>query len=367
MQNGGHCQPAIYSNPPHIAAFELRNYANIDSTRKKHRIQCDFKALSSCHAYMTDELFAGAVAEVALLRTLAPDIAELVSVVTAESTDPSLEDLRVPNAKGAVLQKCAASLWPYKLVAGLLERLLELNSKASPSAFSFNLQTTTPATHLQHLPDGTWIVHTPRGQLATPEILLATNAYTSHLLPSFSDLIVPVRGQMSALLPPAAVSPRQNAPITAPLSLSYGFVGNGKQNINQDDYLIQRAFPNPSQHGGPTPQGELLFGGGRSYAPGAGIGISDDSALDAPTASYLRHELNRVLDVRNGGQALQATHEWSGIMGFSRDGRPWVGEVLGERGLWLCAGFTGHGMPNASLCAKAVVGLMTGMGAAEVD
>jgi hypothetical protein len=43
----------------------------------------------------------------------------------------------------------------------------------------------------------------------------------------------------------------------------------------------------------------------------------------------------------------------------SRDGNPWVGAVPSHpRGLFLCAAYTGHGMPNATLCAKAVVEMM---------
>ncbi len=41
---------------------------------------------------------------------------------------------------------------------------------------------------------------------------------------------------------------------------------------------------------------------------------------------------------------------WSGIMGFSEDGFPWVGpvseEVGGGRGQWICAGYTGEGTQN---------------------
>ncbi|KAF7908281.1 uncharacterized protein EAF01_004036 [Botrytis porri] len=51
-------------------------------------------------------------------------------------------------------------------------------------------------------------------------------------------------------------------------------------------------------------------------------------------------------------------------MGFSRDNWPWVGNASeklgGGAGLYVCAGFTGHGMPTARLSAKAAVGLMMG-------
>ena len=109
-----------------------------------------------------------------------------------------------------------------------------------------------------------------------------------------------------------------------------------------------------------------MFGGGRSYAAGAGVGVSDDSEIDPPAAKYLRQELSKVLDLKNEGRELEASYEWSGIMGYSRDENPWVGEVSeglglgGGEGLWVCAGFTGHGMPNTCLSAKAAANMMMG-------
>ena len=53
-------------------------------------------------------------------------------------------------------------------------------------------------------------------------------------------------------------------------------------------------------------------------------------------------------------------------MGYSRDEKPWVGEVSDElglgggKGLWVCAGYTGHGMPNTCLSGKAAADMMMG-------
>ena len=56
-----------------------------------------------------------------------------------------------------------------------------------------------------------------------------------------------------------------------------------------------------------------------------------------------------------GLEELEAEYSWSGIMGYSRDSRPWVGEMPGMRGVFVAAGYTGHGMPNGPMCARAVV------------
>jgi hypothetical protein len=47
-------------------------------------------------------------------------------------------------------------------------------------------------------------------------------------------------------------------------------------------------------------------------------------------------------------------------MGYSRDDHPWVGKVPEKQGLWLAGGYTGHGMPNGTLCGKAVVDMVLG-------
>jgi len=119
-----------------------------------------------------------------------------------------------------------------------------------------------------------------------------------------------------------------------------------------DDYLVQR----PDEF-----SAHLMFGGGRSYGPS--LGISDDGEVDENVAKYLRTALPRLLlpgEGKEGEEELKATHEWTGIMGFSRDNLPWVGEVPGHEGVFVAAGYTGHGMPNAWLCGKSVATMVLG-------
>jgi glycine/D-amino acid oxidase-like deaminating enzyme len=274
-------------------------------------------------------------------------------------------------------QAKAASLWPYKLVCWVLEDLLTRFGFADGEGrVGFNLQTNTPVTHLQRLDSSssspsespsTWVVHTPRGQVAARHVLLASNAHTSYLLPSFSDLIVPVRGQVTALVP-------KDGEPAPELTHTYVFLAEPlDERHNLDDYLVQR----------PAPTRELIFGGGRDFSSGPTVGVSNDDETDPGTSKHLRSILAQVLDLGDEGKGevedkeMDATYEWTGIMGFSRDGNPWVGPVpesmggdvgsAGDRGLWICAGYTGHGMPQAALCAKAVVDTMAGASIEDVD
>jgi hypothetical protein len=93
------------------------------------------------------------------------------------------------------------------------------------------------------------------------------------------------------------------------------------------------------------------------------IGVSDDSVIDTDSAAYLRRSLLKILELdgeTDGLNELSAAAEWTGIMGYSRDDHPWVGKVPDHEGLWLCGGYTGHGMPNGTLCGKAVVDMVLG-------
>ncbi|KAI6092034.1 FAD dependent oxidoreductase [Hypoxylon rubiginosum] len=408
-RNGGHCQPAIYAAEAHIASFELRNFSYLKNLVEEFSIPCDWRSTSGVHAFYSASLFAVVRNEVRHLADEYPDLAANVAVVTkgddddgkglsgtpsylleGERRELTLEGLRVPHAEGAVVQWNAASLWPYKLVAFVLERLLAANG--GDGGGSFNLQTNTPATGLStssppanlSSPGGSnsnnnsnssspiWTVHTPRGTVSAPKVLLATNGYTSHLLPSFSDLIVPTQGQVSALKPPEEPATPSDPPLD--IGHTYYIMGEPDNAMERDDYLVQR----------PPPSAELIYGGGRRHAKGRGVGVWDDSAVDESVAWYLRGELGSVLDLslhgKTGGkqtakkQDLEPTYEWTGIMGYSRDGHPWVGPVpasLGgggdDGGLYVCAGYTGHGMPNAVLSAKAAVDMMYDGEGAEID
>jgi len=338
-RNGGHCQPLLFDRSPEVAEFEIKNVATVRSYIQENNIACEWRDVSGCRTFWTEEAMREAEQAIAHLQKTAPDIARRVTLLKDKE---ALEAHRIaPDCVGAAVSEGAASLWPYKLVAYTLEKLVKHGC--------INLQTTTPVSAITPSAPGQSTLHTPRGTITTPTVLLATNGYTSALLPHFADLIVPVRGEMSALLPPT------NASL---LPDSYGMVAALGQPASNDDYLVQRPL-----EGVPNPKGHLMFGGGRAAGTLPSLGESDDSVVDPGTATYLKRALLRLLrlDGETAGLAeLTAAAVWTGIMGYSRDNHPWVGNVPGQHGLWLCAGYTGHGMPNGTLCAKAVVDMLLG-------
>ena len=324
----------------------MKNVHEVRSYIQKNDIPCEWRDVSGCRSFWTEEVMKEAEKEIAHLRTIAPELADHVTIIRDKA---ELAKHRVaPDAVGATLSAGAASLWPYKLVAFTLEQLVKSGH--------LNLQTNTPVTEITSTSTDTNVtthaLHTPRGTITTKTVILATNAYTSHLIPHFADLIVPVRGEMSALVPP---------PHSTILPDSHGMVAALGQPANNDDYLVQRPYADV-----PNPGGHLMFGGGRGAGDESSVGVCDDSVIDAGSAAYLRRALLSILALdgdTHGLSELEAVAQWTGIMGYSRDNHPWVGAVPGLGGVWLAGGYTGHGMPNTTLCGKAVVEMV--LGAAE--
>ncbi|CZR67456.1 uncharacterized protein PAC_17355 [Phialocephala subalpina] len=193
------------------------------------------------------------------------------------------------------------------------------------------------------------VVHGYMSQSLFEEVL---SEYKSHLQsdPSISELIMVV------------------TPSSTNLSLSDLRVSN-----SQEKRSSRRLSRSTALHFLRHRRGELIFGGGRAYTANASLGVSDGSSIDLLAAAYIRREISKEPDLHNGGEVFKVNYKWSGIIGFSKDDRPWVGELTedlglsgGERFVDLCCVY-GHGMPNAFLDTKAVVELMIGRKDEEVD
>jgi glycine/D-amino acid oxidase-like deaminating enzyme len=147
-------------------------------------------------------------------------------------------------------------------------------------------------------------------------VVLATNAYTPLLLPQVA--IQPRRAQMLAGGPDAARL------CDLPTYSHFG-------------YRYWRQLPT----------GEVLVGGWRDTAYDIEVGY--DERPTEPIQAHLEAQLKRM------GAEAAVTHRWAGTMGFTETGLPLVGPVEGMPGVYLCAGFNGHGMGFAFISAKRLV------------
>lgn len=120
-------------------------------------------------------------------------------------------------------------------MTGLLANLLERTS--------INVQTHTPVTSVTTTSSGSSIVKTPRGSIRARKVVFASNAYTSGILPAFSNKIMPTKITNSHIKVPS------NTPFPAPqLNQTYGLTFRK----GERDYLI------------PRPDGGVICGGAKA-------------------------------------------------------------------------------------------------------
>lgn len=173
------------------------------------------------------------------------------------------------------------------------------------------------------------------------------------------------------------------------------------------DYLTQQPGAQSASSSShslyPPPAAEFMFGGGASRGEiGEGgfikeVGIADDRSWNLDTGAYLGGALSMYF----GGWGAEGrdfigkrdTEEsdasrvkklWTGILGVSADGQPWVGRLstkisgrpaprakksvskdkpasrLAPPGEWISAGYSGEGMVHAYLSGKALAHMVFG-------
>lgn len=266
---------------------------------------------------------------------------------------------------GALVQAWAATLSPYRLVTELWAVLLwEWEVGRREGKVRLNLQTEMVVEEVrrgQGFESGRgegWEVITKEGIVRAKHVVVAVNGWTSALLERyvrlyhhgavwltvrrFTGVIVPTQGQMTALRPPRSWQTERRL-----LKHDYGFSGLRGQDRVMNDYVVHRPY---------VDGGHLMCGGGRQWARDAGEGVSDDSYNGEEVVDHLCH-LGDQLDLGDW-RSLELEAAWTGVMGYSCDGCPWVGGVPGAAGLWLSGAYTGHGMPNAPGCGRHIARLV---------
>ena len=146
-------------------------------------------------------------------------------------------------------------------------------------------------------------------------VILATNAYTPQLVPTVK--VQPTRAQM------LATAPQPRRVVDVPVYSNFGY-----------RYWRQLV------------SGEVLVGGWRDTT------LATEKTYDDEPTQGIQEHLDRA--ARGLGAEGEVTHRWAGTMGFTESGLPLAGLVEGMPNVYVCAGFTGHGMGFAFMTAKGV-------------
>lgn len=380
-RNGGHTKAASYrtylqhkeelgkEEALRIARLEYANIIETHTLAKELEIDCENQICNTADMIYDTETFEKGKQAIAALEAdateeerqpgkmasyriyRASDGIEQKFWVGAANTNTAVAEENVAGA----FEYLAGKVHAYRFTTGVLKYLvqnrgLQLCANTPVHAF-LPLPSSTPETPL-------WDVFTQRATLPAHNVILATNGYTPYLLPTLQGAIVPLRGQIVVKKPPPTVRHPSVLPRTYSFIYAAGY-----------EYMIPRQLPGGGQH--------IVIGGGLGRLRNGGVseyGTVDDSVLnpevskylDGTVAGYFGQPTLSSADAQDVPE-YEHVHEWTGIMGATADGRPFVGGVPGMKGVWISAGFNGHGMVLCLKAAEALVGMIGGRGAEELE
>ena len=230
-----------------------------------------------------------------------------------------LHALGIRHAHGARFDAQGASAHPLKFRNAVLSHCL-----AQGLAYHSGQQVNDVAERGEQV-----IITLPHNrQLHADAVVLATNAYTSLLSRFFAarQLITPYRGQIITSMPLP-----QKPDLTVPFSFNHGY-----------------------EYGLLTTDNRLMLGGWRENTDGEKhtFDLTPNPTVAAGLKTFAAHHLDFAAN-------LTWDYSWSGIMGASTSGLPYVGPTPSSR-IFVCAGFTGHGFGWAHGCAELLQKIMTG-------
>lgn len=173
---------------------------------------------------------------------------------------------------------------------------------------------------------GTVVLETPRRRIRADRVVLALNAYLPQLFPELGRYVRPVRAQM------LATERATERWLPLPVYSHEGY------------YYVRQAA-----------DGAVLVGGARHLHRDVEVGYVDATTggLQRDLESYLARHFPRA-------EGLRTVHRWSGVMGFSPDHLPVLGELPGVAGSYWAGGFTGHGMGYGFRFGRLMAELLVG-------
>ena len=211
-----------------------------------------------------------------------------------------LDHLR-PDFRGAIFHPGDGSLQPARFVQTLAARAAERG-----------------VTFVHH-----YRVESPR-ELGAEQVVIATDGSGRGLIPELDEALWPARGQVIASAPLAEQR------FECPHYARQGF-----------DYWQQ------------LPDRRVLLGGFRDFS--ILTEMTDEEVTTQPIQDALDAFLGELL-----GFMPEVTHRWAGIFGLTQDLLPLVGPVPGHDGVWVAAGYSGHGNVLGLLCGELVADAILG-------
>lgn len=312
-----------------LTEFEHSHLATMTDAARENGIDREAVLCEGLDVYFDQTLFEKALADLEDMRLHAPHLADQYTIYTNRH---QLEKVfKLSNRCVGAFGVPAASIWPYKLITGLISPLIKSGK--------LNVQTNTSVKSITDSPkDDFAVVHTNRGNVKARNVVHATNAWMGHLIPELRPYVSPVRGNVVHYMP----LKNEKATSTFGFDSEYSYWLRYTQ--HDYDYLIQRR------------EGDVIVGRANTARRATG----DDSETDMSPMSHLRGMARQVS--AQPSDTVNISHAWSGILGFSQDKSPFVGRLPfpGRSHQWVCGAYHGIGMTKAFRTAEMMALLLLG-------
>lgn len=219
------------------------------------------------------------------------------------------EILPIGDWYGGLYDKTGFGVNPYKLILLLKKIVEERGVKIVEGEEVYEIQ----GTSLENLK-----YYTNKGEWSSQFGIIATNGYMPLIHNYFKEKVYPTRGQV------LATTPLKKFKLFCPVYADFGY-----------EYFRQ------------LKTGEVILGGWRQHYKQQELGYSDE------VTEQIQQGLEQFFVTNIYPELPPIQNRWSGIMGFSRDGYPFMGSLPSLPQLYFIGGYTGHGFSFAfGLCKK---------------
>jgi glycine/D-amino acid oxidase-like deaminating enzyme len=152
--------------------------------------------------------------------------------------------------------------------------------------------------------------------LDTKHVVIATDGYSQGLVPELERAVQPTRGQV------VVTEPLPEQLFHCPHYARHGF-----------DYWQQ------------LPDGRLVVGGRRDAT------LEAENTAVEETTDVIQAQLDELVS-ELVGHLPRITHRWAGLFGTTADRLPLVGRLQAREGIWVAAGYSGHGNVMGLACGE---------------
>ncbi|EFY85726.1 hypothetical protein J3458_013132 [Metarhizium acridum] len=336
-RNAGHVRPDAFRNFSGYQAFhgseqalkivaaEEANLKLIAAFIREKQIQCDFNFTTTFDVCLGPDAVED---EEKNIKDYLDAGGNLASLGVKCWYGAAAEEKSLCSGASAAYEWPAASIHPVKLVHWLLEHVIDRGVQFWTHCPVDNVRRDSSKLHVQ----------TSRGVIAADKVVHCTNAYAGGILSQLTtERLTPFAVQVASVIPSSAASGDK--------------VFKSTMALREDARMFYGFAQKPLD-------GTIIVSVGRPV----GKGVQAEESQTPQVAEEIVQRISKLVGPHNepqrSGEGLDTT--WTGLIAFTPDKVPYVGEIDELPGQYICAGFNGHGMANIFTCARGIVGLLLG-------